>query len=213
MTITLDTLEANPRIRYGFYLRPSYEMCRAQAEMHDLLRRVFGLEVGGKFMSHVTIMSFFRSDAPLAAIKAAIDPVMAGRAPFKITNCGPWPHGRRSITLDVHHSADGSPNQALVDVHRAAFEAILPLVHSDCEFSFRSWSGEDFRAHLTLAMADIPDFLFDEVLAFVNDALPIGPASFTAAWFHLYAFESDDWGGGWWETMTWKDLATWRLSP
>src|SRR5689334_8975269 len=25
-------------IRYGFYLRPSYEMCLAQATMHDLLR-------------------------------------------------------------------------------------------------------------------------------------------------------------------------------
>ena len=213
MTITLDTLEANPRIRYGFYLRPSYGMCRAQAEMHDLLRRVFGLQVGGAFMPHATIMSFFRSDASLATIKSAIDPVMAGRAPFTVTNRGPLPHGRTSVTLDVHHNADGTPNQALKDVHLAAFEALIPLVHPDCEFAFGRWSCNNFRAHLTPAMADIPEFLFDEVQAFVNDALPIGPASFTAEWFHLYAFDSDDWGGRWWETMTWKDLASWRLDP
>jgi 2'-5' RNA ligase superfamily len=213
MTISPDTIEANPRIRYGFYLRPSSAMCRAQAEMHDLLRRVFGLEVGGKFMPHATIMSFFRSEASLAAIKAAIDPVMAGRAPFTVTNRGLWPHGRSSVTLDVHHTAGGIPNQPLVSLHEAAFSALVPLVHPGCEFAFGRWSGDNFRAHLTLAMADIPDFLFDEVLAFTREAGPIGPASFTAEWFHLYAFDSDDWGGRWWETMIWKDLASWRLDP
>jgi hypothetical protein len=40
-------------------------MSRAQAAMHDVLRRQFGLQVGGQFMPHATIMSFFRSDAPL----------------------------------------------------------------------------------------------------------------------------------------------------
>jgi hypothetical protein len=213
MSIALDSLEANPRIRYGFYLRPSYEMCRAQAEMHDLLRRVFGLETGGKFMPHVTIMSFFRSDATLATIKAAIDPVMAGRAPFLVHNRGLNPHGRTSVTLDVHHKTNRAPNQALFDLHEAAFQALIPLVHPDCEFAFRGWSGDNFRAHLTLAMADIPDSLFDEVRAFVNEALPIGPVTFTAEWFHLYAFDSDAWDGRWWETMTWKDLASWRLDP
>jgi 2'-5' RNA ligase len=212
MSISLDDLEANPRIRYGFYLRPSYEMARAQAEMHDLLRRQFGLEVGGKFMPHATIMSFFRSDAPLEATKAAIDPVMADRKPFTVVNRGPqwW---TKSITLDIHHNADGTPNAPMQAVHEAAFGALIPLVHPDCEFAFGGWSGERFRAHLTLAMADLPEFLKDEVREFVRSAGSIGPSSFSAEYFHLYAFHSESWGGGWWESMTWKPLASWRLVP
>lgn len=213
MPIPLDTLERNPRIRYGLYLRPPYAMSRPQAEMHDLLRRQFGLEVGGMFMPHATIMSFFRSDASMERIRGAIDAAMAGREPFTVVNRGPRPYGPRSITIDIHHLADGTPNPALVDLHRAVFDAIIPLVHPACEFAFGSWGGDNFRAHLTLAMADLPPFLYDEVLEFIREAGPIGPPSFTAEYVHLYAFESDDWAGAWWETMRWRDLASWRMAP
>jgi len=87
----------------------------------------------------------------------------------------------------------------------------MPLVHPDCEFAFNGWTGENFRAHLTLAMADIPDFVFDEVLEFIQSAGPIGPRQFLAEYVSLYAFQIDDWGGAWWETMTWQPLHSWRL--
>jgi 2'-5' RNA ligase len=204
-------LEANPRVRFGFYLRPSFAMSRAQAEIHDVLRRQFGIEVGGKFMPHATIMSFFRSDASLPTIHAAIETVTSSHSPFVVTNSGPRPHKRNGVSLDVHHDEHGRPNAALQAIHEASFAAIIPLVHEDCEFSFQDWSGVNFRAHLTLAMADIPDFLFDEVLEFLESARPIGPHQFIAEYFHLYAFQSDDWQGPWWETLSWEDLASWRL--
>ncbi len=203
--------EANPRVRFGFYLRPSYAMCRAQAEMHDLLRRQFGLQVGGQFMPHATIMSFFRSDAPIAGIESVIDGAVRGHAPFTVSNNGPKPHKRSGVSLDVHHNADGSPNAALQAMHESAFAAITPLVHPECEFAFNGWAGENFRAHLTLAMADIPETMFDEILAFIESAAPIGPAQFLAEYFTLYAFQSDDWGGAWWRTLTWRPIRTWRL--
>lgn len=206
-------LEANPRVRFGFYLRPSYQMSRAQAEMHDLLRRQFGLAVGGRFMPHATIMSFFRSDAPVGKIDAEITRGIAGHRAFTVTNNGPKPHKRSGVSLDVHHHEDGSPNEAMQAIHNAAYAAIVPLVHPDCEFAFNGWAGEHFRAHLTLAMADIPDFLFDEVLAFIEAAGPIGPRQFLAEYFHLYAFESDDWPGAWWESMSWRTVHSWRLDP
>ena len=84
-------------------------------------------------------------------------------------------------------------------------------MHPDCEFAFNGWAGENFRAHLTLAMADVPDVLFDEVLEFIESAAPIGPAQFLAEYCTLYAFESDDWGGAWWRTMTWRAIRSWRL--
>ncbi len=204
-------LEANPRVRFGFYLRPSYDMSRAQAEMHDLLLRQFGLEMGGKFMPHATIMSFFRSDAPIENIKAVIDDAISGQTPFTVTNNGPKPHKRSGVSLDVHHNEDGSPNEAIQALHDAAYRAIVPLVHPGCEFAFNGWAGNNFRAHLTLAMADIPDFLFDEVLGFIQGAEPIGPRQFIAEYLTLYAFQGDDWGGAWWETMSWQPLHSWRL--
>ncbi len=207
----IKDLEANPQVRFGFYLRPDYAMSRAQAEMHDLLRRQFGIEVGGKFMPHATIMSFFRSDAPVANITAVIANAIARKRPFVVTNNGPKPHKRSGVSLDVHHNEDGTPNAALQALHDAAYRAIAPLVHPDCEFAFNGWAGEHYRAHLTLAMADIPEFLFDEVLAFIRCAEPIGPRRFVAEYFTLYAFQSDDWGGEWWQTLTWLPLHSWRL--
>ncbi len=212
MSIDLATLEGNPSIRYGFYLRPSAAMSRAQAEVHEVLRRQFGLQVAGKFMPHATVMGFHRSDAPLSSLTAAIDGVMAGRAPFVITNRGPRPHGRSGISLDVHANADGTPNAPLVDLHEAVFAALTPLAHPDCEFAWGDWSREHFRAHLTLAMADIPDWMFDEVMEFLRDFGQIGPESFVADAFHLYAFQSAAWAADWWTTMTWRDLASWRLA-
>lgn len=211
MDLSDSNLEGNPRIRFGFYLRPSYEMSRAQAEMHDLFRRQFGLKVAGEFMPHATVMGFFRSEGPLASIMSALNGALAGKSAFTVTNNGPKPHGREGISLDVHHDADGKPNGAMQAAHEAVFVAIEPLIHPACEFAFRAWSGEHFRAHLTLAMADVPNFLFDEVLAFIESAAPIGPRQFLAEYFHLYAFESDDWGGAWWNTISWRPLHSWRL--
>jgi hypothetical protein len=70
---------------------------------------------------------------------------------------------------------------------------------------------ERFFAHLTLAMADIPEFLFDEVHAFIREAEPIGPRRFTAEYLHLFAFRSDDWAGEWWRSLDWRFLHAWRL--
>ena len=70
---------------------------------------------------------------------------------------------------------------------------------------------ENFRAHLTLTMADQREELFDEVMGFIQEALPIGPEMFTAEYVHLYAFRSESWKGRWWETLQWSLLKSWRL--
>src|SRR5688572_9909405 len=101
----LDALSANPRIRYGFYLRPSPEMSRAQCAMHDVLRRQFGLQVGGMFMPHATIMGFHRTDAPVEELRAIWAGVAARHAPFTVVNAGVRPHGRSGISLDVQEGA------------------------------------------------------------------------------------------------------------
>lgn len=197
--------------RYGFYLRPSAAMCRAQAEVHALLDRQYNLRVAGRFMPHATVKGFFRSDATLPEIVERIDGAMADRAPVTVTNRGPIAFGGSSIVLDVHHEADGATNAPLQALHEASIAAILPVVHSDCDFTPREWLGPMFFAHLTLAMADLPERFAAEVLEFVNDLGPIGPDHFVADTFQLFAFQSDDWGDQWWSALEWELLQSWRL--
>lgn len=199
--------------RYGFYLRPSYAMCRAQAELHDLLERQYGLRAAGVFMPHATIKGFFRSDADPAEMIARLEPVVAALEPFLIYNSGVVPYQTHAIMLDVHHTAAGRRNEPLQALHEAAFAALSPLVHPACDFTPREWSGERFFAHLTLAMADIPAFAFDEILRFVQNAEPIGPAVFPLEAVQFFAFTSEAWDGPWWETLRWRLLHSWQISP
>jgi hypothetical protein len=204
-------IEQNPDIRFGFYLRPSFEISQAQAMMHDLLRRQFGLQVGGVFMPHGTIKGFFRSDASVAEIEAACDRAVAGFAAIPVVNNGVIAFGRSGLALNVHQDEFGERNEALFRFHTAVMDQIEPLVHPDCDFSPREWAREKFFAHLTLVMADLPDFAFEEILEFVRQAEPLGPPRFMAEYFHLYAFHSDDWSGNWWDTLEWTFLRNWRL--
>lgn len=206
-----ETIDGNPDIRYGWYLRPSYEMSRAQAEMHDLLQRQFGLIGGGVFMPHATLKGFFRSDAPVARIAAAFAAAIEGHEPFAVSNGGPVGWGRGSIVIDIQHAPDGERNEALQSLHESGWTAITPLVDPDCAFTAIEGAMEHFHAHLTLAMADLREELFDEVMAFVQAAGPIGPEVFTAEYVHLYAFHSEAWTGKWWETLDWTLIQSWRL--
>lgn len=206
-----ERIEANPEIRYGWYLRPSYAMSRAQAEMHHLLRRQFGLVCGGVFMPHATLKGFFRSDAPVAEIAAAFDTAIEGHQPFAVYNRGPVGWGRGSIVMDIQHTSDGERNEAMQALHEAGWRAITPLIHPECDFTPIEGAVDNFRAHLTLVMADMREELFDEVMAFIGEAGAIGPEVFTAEYVHLYAFHSADWTGKWWETLQWSLLKSWRL--
>lgn len=200
-----------PDLRYGFYLRPSFAMSRAQAEIHDLLARQFNLQVAGKFMPHATIKGFFKTEATREELVARLDAMMAGRTAFMVHNNGLVPFLRGGIGLIVQNLPDGSPNLALQQLHEAAMDALQPVIASDCNFSRREGVRERFVAHLTLAMADIPAWGFDDVLSFVAQAQPIGPASFLAESLDLFAFESHDWRGEWWRDFSWRWLHAWTL--
>lgn len=209
--IDMSTLQGNPRIRYGWYLRPSRQMADAQIKIHRLLEYQYGMIGGGVFMPHATIKGFFRSDASVDEIVKAFDAAVVGHRAYTVYNAGVKGHGRTGIGLDVHHNADGSVNMAQQKLHESAWQNIMPLVHEDCDFCPREGSMENFRAHLTLSMSDLRDDMFDEIFAFITDDGPVGPESFTAEYFHLFAFESDDWSGEWWHTLEWTLLHAWKL--
>jgi hypothetical protein len=202
-------------LRYAVYLRPSYEMSRAQADVHDVLERQYGLRAAGNFMPHATIKGFFRTEASEGRIAACVDAVLDNREAFDVFNGGIVPFGRDGMAIDINGTSEGTPNVPLQDLHQAVMDAVMPLVDPACEFTpreERELAYERFRAHLTLAMADVPEHLFDEVLAFVREADPIGPPSFLADTVQFLAFRSDDWAGRWWETLRWQLLRSWTLA-
>lgn len=199
--------------RYGFYLRPSFAMCRAQVEMHQLLLQQYGLQTAGKFMPHATMKGFFRSDASPDEIVARLTPVIVQHQPFTAYNNGVQAYGKGGIAIRIKGMPDGTRNESLQALHQTTLDVLLSLVHSACDFTPREWNGEHFDAHLTLAMADIPTQFFDEILDFVREAEPIGPASFVAHTLQLFAFTSENWNGAWWHTLQWELLHSWRLTP
>lgn len=197
--------------RYGFYLRPSFAMCLAQAQVHELLCRQYHLDVAGRFMPHATIKGFFRSEAPAAEMVQRLDDVLGSHRAVAVHNGGVVPLGPVGIGLAIQRLADGSRNEPLQSLHEAALGALMPLVHPSCDFTPMEWLGPRFEAHLTLAMADIPPTQFDEILRFIRDGEPIGPTEFTADTVQLFVFESDEWSGRWWDTLGWELLHSWRL--
>jgi 2'-5' RNA ligase len=210
--VTRARIEQQPDIRFGLYLRPSLAMSRAQAEIHDIVARQYGTMCAGRFMPHATIKGFFRSDASVDELVAALEPVMARHEPYEAVNRGMIPFGKSGgPVLDIHHDRDGAVNAAQQRLHEDVFTALRPLVRDDCDFTPVEGAMDTFHAHLTLAMGDIPRELLAELLAFLRDAEPIGPASFTAERFHLVAMRSRQWDGPWWETMQWTLLHSWRV--
>ena len=179
-----------------------------------MLERQYGLRAAGNFMPHATIKGFFRSEASEGSIAARLDAVLDGREAFKVFNRGIIPFGRDGIAIDINSTSEGTPNVPLQDLHQAMMDALMTLVDPACEFTRKEMelAYERFRAHLTLAMADVPEHLFDEVLAFVREADPIGPSSFLADTVQFVAFHSEDWEGRWWETLRWRLLRSWPLA-
>jgi 2'-5' RNA ligase len=200
-------------VRFGVYLRPSYEMCQAQSIVHEILRRQYGLKAAGRFMPHVTIKGFFRSTATPQEIATAIENASRDRRAPLLYNSGISSFEQGDIFIDVSCAPAGEPNQELADLYRATMEQVLPLVHSDCDFTpiELEWNKAGFVAHLTLAMADLPSRYRDEVLGFLREAEPIGPPQFQAEVVQLFAFSSASWTGRWWESLEWELLNSWRL--
>jgi hypothetical protein len=200
------------RIRYGYYLRPSPEMCAAQVHVHQLLERQYGLRVAGKFMPHCTIKGFFKSSAPEADIRARAATISEGLASFPVWNNRVQGFGNQAIVLSILDDSEGGRNESLQVLHERALDTLLPLIDDDCNFTPGEWNRERYDAHLTLAMADIEPRFFDEILEFCRQLEPIGPELFPAERLHLYAFESDDWHGHWAKTLNWKLVESWSIA-
>ena len=195
--------------RYALYLIPPYPISRQVAEIHHLLEKQFGLKAAGRFQVHATIKGFFKKTPdPVDAIIPRLDAVFAEQSPLTVAAEG---IRRDEIGFGLDLSLlDGAINQPLFDFREQVVDAVRPFIAPDCDF-VDSDLGAPFRAHITLAFRDIPPDAYDQIVDWVQEALP-GPEPFVASTFHFLEFHSSQWEGAWWEDLTWRLLKSWRLS-
>ena len=195
--------------RYAVYLIPPYAVSRQVAEIHRLLQKQFGLKAANRFQVHATIKGFFKKTPdPIDAILLRLDACFADQAPFLVAAEGI----RRDeigfgLDLGLLH---GEINQPLNDFRERVVDAVRPFIAPDCDFAATDL-GVPFRGHITLAFRDIPPDAYDQIVAWVEDALP-GPEPFLASTFHFLEFHSNQWEGAWWEDLTWRLIKSWRLT-
>jgi len=198
-------------VRYGVYLRPSVALAAAVADVQRALERRWGLTAAGRFMPHVTLKGFFRTDVTPMELRARLADELRGCPLVVLHNGGVTAFGTGAIVLDVDANESGGRNRSLHALHEATFRAMAPIVSAACDFTPYEHALDAYRAHLTLAMADIPGPRFTDILASVRSLQPIGPSVSQAAEVQLFAFASADWGASWWQTLTWRHVANLSL--
>jgi len=195
--------------RFAFYLIPPYQTSKHIAEIHSLLEKQFGISAAGRFQVHCTIKGFFKpNDKPIDNLIQELDAFLKSQEPFLVEINGVLTKPI-SIVLRLDE-IDGAENQVLLKFREAVVSIVQPYIASDCDF-FQSDMEQPFKGHITFAFRDIDQIMYPQVLAWLEDAsIPTG--KFKANTFHFLEFFSEDWGGNWWQTLSWKLHRSWRLN-
>lgn len=194
--------------RFAVYLIPPYEIAQAVAEIHQMLRKQFGLSAADRFQVHVTIKGFFKKvKGPLEPLVGRLDAAFATQRPFAVHFGGLFTTSN-FVGLDISRIGN-EPNQEMTALRKRVVDAVYPFIAPDCDFVEEDL-GNPFQPHITLAFRDIPASLLGDVLAYLRKA-PLPTEPFIADTFHFLEFFSPDWDGSWWQSLSWRLLKTWRL--
>jgi len=196
--------------RFAVYLIPPYPLSRDIAEIHRMLQKVYGFKAGGRFQVHATVKGFFKNNSgDLQLLLTGLDDLFQQETSFTVEFNGfrMDPIGLGFDLLEL----DGKPNQPFLDFRQRVVDAIHPFIAPDCDFADHDL-GRPFHPHITLAFKDIAPSMYPEVIDFLKPA-PLPKGTFIASIFHFLEFFSDDWEGAWWESLTWKFIKGWKLTP
>ncbi len=194
--------------RFAVYLIPPYQVARAVAEVHQMLRKQFGFIAADQFQVHATIKGFFKkTEGPLEPLIERLDAVFATQRPFTVHFSGIFTDNV-GMGLDITR-IDEEANPEMIALREQVVDAVHPFIAPDCDF-IKEDLNNPFRAHITMAFRDIPLPLYDDVLNYLQQA-PIPTKPFIADTFHFLEFFSQDWAGEWSPTLTWRLLKSWRV--
>ncbi|MFV1949434.1 MAG: 2'-5' RNA ligase family protein [Anaerolineales bacterium] len=196
--------------RFALYLIPPYQLSKNVAEAHALLRKQFGFSAADRFPVHCTIKGFFKkNDLKSADLKNDLDAFFEGQKALPVSvedfRVDPIGFGLSLLTLD------GETNQAFLKFRQELVEITKPYIADDSDFNDHALS-HPFHPHITFSFRDIPNDLYDNVFEWMEDG-PDFKGPFLADTYHFLEVFSEDWNGSWWESISWRLLASWRLEP
>ena len=180
-------VSTNQSSRFALYLIPPYGVSQLVMEIHQMLRKQFGLAAADRFQVHATVKGFFKKvEGPVEPLVDQLGAIFAEQRPFPIHFSG-YRNDEIGIGLNVP-LVDGKPNEELYAFRERVVSAVRPFIAQDCDF-VASDLGNPYEAHVTLALRDIPLNLYDDVLAYLADA-PLPSAPYVARDFHFLQFFS-----------------------
>lgn len=194
--------------RFAVYLAPPYQITRGVSEVHYMLRKQFGFAAADRFPVHCTIKGFFKkNEKPVNQLEKDLDQFFQSQAPIDVSaedyRIDPIGFGLSLMTLD------GKTNTPFLEFREKVVDLTRPFIADDCDFKSHDL-GREFHPHITFSFRDIPNHLYDHVFAWLEDGPEVkGP--FMADTYQLLEVFSDDWSGAWWDTLSWRLLASWRL--
>jgi hypothetical protein len=164
-------------------------------------RRAGTIRGAGRFMPHVTLKGLFRTRRTPFELERRVAAALAGRAPIALHQAC------------VRHSPP-TPSSSMVDGDGAggATRSCMPCTSRCSTRPRRSWSDR-FAAEEHVRDAFPPTSRWPWPTSHRRASRRAGrralarahrPRVSTAAGVQLAVFESADWSGRWWETMTWR---------
>lgn len=198
----------NDSSRFAVYLIPPYLVSQQVMQIHQMLRKQFGLAAADRFQVHATVKGFFKKvEGPLDPLLDSLDAVFVEQRPFTVRSSG-YRIDEIGIGYDCSF-LDGRRNEELATFREKVVTAVRPFIAPNCDFA-ASDLGHPYEAHITLAFRDIRTSLYDDLLAYLAEA-PAPTDPFVARTFHFLQFFSEDWTGQWWQTLTWRLIKSWHL--
>lgn len=196
--------------RFAVYLIPPYPLSQRVAEIHRLLRKQFGFQAADRFPAHCTMKGFFKKDAaPVKAIQDRLDALFQGE---RALPAAAERSRRDEIGFGLSLMAlEGKINTPLIELRERIVDVVKPFIAPDCDFREHDL-GRPYHPHITFAFRDCPQRYHDQVLSWLEDG-PELDSPFLADRYHFMEFFSEDWNGAWWETITWRLIQAWTLSP
>jgi len=204
-------------VRYGVFLRPDPQTCAAVTTITGPVRAQYGLVSAAAFPPHATLAGSLalKGEPEQAAtlVCDALGPVLNATAPFPVANQGVQMLGP-SVVYDIN-LLDGVPNARLVQLAEQVSTVVRPLLRATPPGQLASdvLPPERWYGHLSLASHELHARvdLREEVREFIAALDVPVPAQFSGDTVAVYRLSNPSWGDGWWRTLQWDHVRTWRL--
>jgi len=195
---------------YGVYFIPPPELAHQVGLAHLLLKSSFGVEAGGKFMPHCTLLAFIhpREGVGEQELISVLDQIIPQHKAFSL---------EFSLETDRFIRLQLEKKAGLMKLQTAFRRELWPLLS---EYGQNKRSETGFHPHITLAFRDLPTEpgVLVQVEAYCQKLYQNFPkTNLTGNLVQLIEFkigEEASWDApDYWKTLSWRIIKGYTLSP